>query len=426
MLKDKIGEIIDKARFYQNKRDLPFDSMPLGIKGEVEIVAKKKGVVFYHDKGPNQVTYWARHAIMQMMRGKPLGQWGRKYNNLVDTLRQHAISRRDTTGWTGSNNLDGTLFSGQQYFSNQAPYSGVSMSGVEFPYFPTKVLLGTGVEFYDFTSMNTWAGGTAAAQTLIADQTAFEGYAGITAANANWYSSKLYNPLANRWRLQRGITVNDTAAGPITNTDNPTDYNLQDVANSINNPIANKQSFGVVGAIKSNIEIGTTRYINTAALDAQTLKTSVGLPSFVYFEDGNSNFRTSNGIASTGENLSSNKETQLTFFCSLPEQADQNVYYPYNGFYLKDIGLFNDSFVVNRDPTSGIYPADFVDNDGFNDSNPDTAGSLYTQNSTNDLVNSAFYKFPGGTMWARRRISPIYKDYDVSIEIKWTLTFTET
>ena len=140
------------------------DEDPMGrIRGEI-VVSKFDidGNLVQHFKGENTVMRWTKHALMHLMTG--------------DTFSANGVTRDFTGTHTTSSNLDGTIISGQQFLSvdsaASAPSSGnnvyqwtvpsaftpdLTTDGnatvnnapaiLTHPYFPTKILLGTGWEF---------------------------------------------------------------------------------------------------------------------------------------------------------------------------------------------------------------------------------------------------------------------------------------
>jgi len=435
-------------------------------------------------------------------------------NSLADSLaaeRGRKISQRsrNTSNHSLTTNIDGTLISGEQFFhtpqpiqypafffngadgaADNAPYSA-GLDTYDYPYFPTKILLGTGVEFTRWAidpSNNTFTTRDGGSITVIEtnfisiqnaeDQIAsyssveFSGFGGVDTQDIetnygsaqysqnnfpdadsgvkysdystgfkfdekiddemNWYSA-IWNEGGTEGTtktLLKARTVNHLLSGqfvPFTdfitsgvfNFENDVDTYKIPTTNTfrIRKEIPHNHSFGVSGAIKT---MAITKNTGSGAVFADEAETEqmadlvgvegtsylidkpeyrgVGRPCFIYFKRSDILIEKGDvALDGTGEGSTRDDfiETKITFKAELPEQA-ANEYYPYNGWLLKEIGLFADA--------------------KYNFREEDYA-------SATQEVKDAYNKMPGGVMIAKRNIAPLFKHGNVSATIQWTLYF---
>jgi len=348
------------------------------LKGVVEITGYKNGKKFYYDKGDNTVTIWAKHSMIHLLTGEVMTSHGKQ---------------REFTGHSLTENLDGTLISGEQFFTNYdsnaypsgynldrrwsrntANFDATSgdinhaMSGSDnlmFPFFPTKMLLGTGFEY------EAWNDISASDPN---DRAYYESY-GYNDANFGNPTSE-YSDTWNGTNLVATKTMNDTIDRVLTEN-------------------VSTEDFAIKGAIKNGGYVNTSETSKIIVQDdTQYLDYNyrgIGKPCFIYCKRDNRFFSSATEI---GVNSDDNKiENKITFTVNLPEQTGSpKDFYPYNGYMLKEIGLFNDARIVdnNSTPVSGDY------------------------------LNE-YRKMSNGILFSKRRISPIFKSPDVSLDIKWTL-----
>jgi len=490
LLKDKILDSFDRLK-YASKKSENKDPMSMGMHGWVEVIGKKNGVVIYHDEGSNHVTYWARHAIMQMIRGRAVSNFGSLAANSSNADKY--ISKRGTTGRSNTANWDGTMVSSNsadQYWLNTDSLTGLATQTAlleggnvnMFHLFPTKILMGTGVEFHAGTgvtagniTLRARVGGIAPGDTvagkMFSDQLGLtytnnsglitttnnhftaaaytNGGTSVTVSTANLYSN-IYKPAsATDWTtanvlLTPARTFNDVYSTTLPDEPSLSGGNYLDQGatsrvisatsgNMFLNPTSNNQTTGVTGAVKS-ILLGTKTDFNSTFIDTtpdiatdSILKSGLrgfGQPAFVYFNMSENVL--GNGETSTGTlpQFSSNKQTKITFVAKIAEQASLgasqgvNAYNPYNGYVLKEVGLFNDAIIPawSTAGTTGI-PSNV---------NAKLLGSNTAEVGADTITKHASSKMPYGTLWAHRKIKPIFKDKDVSIEIRWTIFFDET
>ena len=366
------------------------------IRGELEVTASKDGKVFHKDVGENVVTIYAKHSTMHLLTGEAFTTHGEQ--RLFDSEDAEAHT---ATGPGEGTNFDGTLLSGQQYFSTNAdpnfnlesrwskstinPDSASDGDAssqpeeVKYPFFPTKMLFGTGFEW------NAWGDIPEDYQGAYADdewgQSLFE--TNIDLENNN------YSGLFSAETLIRTRTMNDIFAGALTT------------------PTITDEDFAVPGAIKDGLYSSSEQYRgvegSNPTIEAKTFEDGgnefllrpwrgIGRPSFLYARRENRFFQPASEVALSSEE--SNLENQITFTVVMPEQTGEQsgIFYPYNGYTLKVAGLFCDArlLIGNEVPTTGAEL---------------------------ELYNRMSY----GIMYAKRYISPIQKSHDVSISSRWTL-----
>lgn len=495
------------------------DAFEYNVRGFVEVNAFKGGEKIYHDEGDNHVTFWAKQALINLMRENSYSANGDTYQGIAsnadstDTDRGKKISQRSRENaghHDGIINIDGTLVSGSPFFfaNDNSSYPGFFFNGgagtadsspgslaVEdyiYPYFPTKILLGTGVEFTrygivpDINNVSSTTRSSSAIETKIDAVVAatfdgstehltalatveYAGFAGevgvdpelnygsdffttnfLAGSSAfsledglnslffnkniddtmNWYSAT-WDP-ESQALLQTRSVPHLISGNFIPFTDDIyglTAYNYDEGVATypsisanfrIRKELPHNNSFGVSGAIKTSVirqddgdyynDVDAGEAITTPQdiegvqypVDITEYK-GIGRPCFVYFKrdeieitkgDLDSNGDTPDLINSS---IDTSIETKITFKAELPEQQ-QGEYYPYNGWLLKEIGLFSDAKYNILEQTDG--------------------GAETTLESI-----ETYKKMPGGIMIAKRNIAPIFKHGNVAIEIRWTLYF---
>ncbi len=395
MLKD-----ILKPRRKQNASD----KMPLKLKGRLTIKAERNGEVIHYDEGDNVVTVWAKHATMHLLSSESFSSHGNVNDSGTMVYSSRSITPADHALLT--DNVDGTLISEEQYLGDNTQYYGTShkylskadnldvadptddSTNFDYSFFPTKMLFGTGVEYSSWADV-TSDGKDGDASDITSyqhvknggwNQTSFETL--LSTDPTNYYS--------NIWdgsELTPARTVNDVYSGVSAGTD-PTETD-----------------FGIPGAIKDcTFRGGSTETTNKLLADAngnlfaKDSYRGIGRPSFVYatrgrFMDEDSEVKLSVGSSAGTENL----ESKITFTVVLPEQEDGE-FYPYNGYTLKLAGLFCDARML------------------LGNSIPDgSAGDEHADEEDN------YKKMPAGIMFAKRKISPIFKSADIRITASWSV-----
>lgn len=357
----------------------------------------------YHDTGDNTVTIWMKHVILQLLAGKSSFSKGKNlYSN-----------ENGSTGSGGSclssSENEGQLFSGGKEYT----IGDIN----NFSLLPTKVLLGTGKEYTNWISLKNEN----------------------EEKNAKWYQNMLaiYGDDGKAFTDEVDSECNNYSASistqghySLTSTSIP-----GGVANSISveDPDGNKlntmpsdlsRRIGVVGAIKTphskNSETITlsdleSNFLNQAVSDSgrllQPKHRGVGEPCFLYFkrnkdetdasgnktikkDEINSIYDSTSSVYVNRESLSDVVCNKITFTVILPAQTTNSEYYPYNGYTLKQIGLFNDAIMSDSDSPS--------------------SESLISKIGKNLM--------PHGTLLAVKDIAPFTKTSTSEVRLTWTLT----
>jgi len=374
------------------------------LEGELEIFGVEGGKTVHYDKGRNTVTVWAKHALMHLLSAEAYSTHGNQRLFDVDDATAHTA----TSSGEGTNK-DGTLMSGQQYFSSNAtpdfninarwirntitPDQNLgdlsnSEAAMKYPFFPSKMLFGTGIEFTNWAQLtSSFADYKASYESSGWNQATFDSN---ISNSANYYSNE-YGGSA----LTKKRSMNDIYSGALTT------------------PVLTDLSFGLSGAIKDGeyASSSVSRHIlNGGGSGNGTIRTydeggneflkkefaGVGNPCFIYARRDYRFFQTGSEVQLSADSYLENK---ITLTAVMPEQtgADAGIFYPYNGYTLKTAGLFCDArmLLMNTVPTMSVYDHE------------------------NELAN--YNKLIGGIMYATRYISPITKTHSMSISVRWTL-----
>ncbi|MCF7951177.1 MAG: hypothetical protein K9L57_06060 [Spirochaetaceae bacterium] len=367
------------------------------FRGEVEVIGRDRfGKINYYDFGENTVTVWAKHMTMHLLTGENFSSHGEQ--RIFDS--EDGTAHTNTGAGEGTNK-DGTLLSGEQYFStNDTPDfsldsrwskstvdaqigkgdSSDTDSEMKYPFFPTKMLFGTGFEFQN------WGSIPSDYQTYYSDlgwdQSTFNDNIGI---NDNWY-----NVQWDGGSLTKARSMNDIYSGALTT---PT---IQDT------------DYAIPGSIKtgtyydSSIQRGDTgsgtqvTYFDGGNEYLKKTYAGIGTPAFIYANREARYFESGSEILLSNDSYLENK---ITFTAVMPEQTgDQaGIYYPYNSYLLKVAGLFADAHML--------------------------LGNTIPSGSSDDHEDELEYydKMPGGIMAAKRYLSPVFKSHDTSLSIRWTI-----
>jgi hypothetical protein len=405
MLKDKILKNIHDMYNDNESSIKPKDQLEFPMEGILKITGTTRdGEVYHTDEAHNTVMVWARHAMLHALTGESFSGWGtrRVFNGegaiwgtgSVKPYYQSPFAEHATSvSGAGGNNPDGTLLSGKPYFyANGTEYSidklwsrstatvispdpttAVNLGNLTMPFFPSKMLFGTGVEFLD------WEGDVPIDYKTIYEGDGWgDGTGGTTnfTTNIGIDSNYLYSNKTYSGGIYKTRTMNDIYAQKIQNE--PLNTEL-----------------GISGAIKNGGYFSEsdketkTELINGKRFLKQELR-GVGLPCFVYVDRTQRNYISSSATKLSADNSTeTGYENKLTYKITLPTQ-DDDIFYPYNGFYLKQIGLFCD------------------------------AGLVFNNLSTGSIQ---YNKMPAGMLFAKRNIAPIEKSHETNIVAEWTLYF---
>lgn len=384
MLKDAILESYNKL-IKEN------DNIPVGIRGELEVISRDRaGNILSYDVDHNEITKWMKHAIIHLLAGNIFSEQktGGIYSKIQGEIGFHS------TGPTKANG-DGMLLTGKQFFHDGLSASGFSFgnaipSGDSYvcPTYPTKMLFGTGKEYSvdeQYIDLLTYYG-------LATDggETELEKFLGSGVNSANYK-----NNIDNSTNYYSN-TLNSTSDGlKRCRTIQPADFTNIDTSNPVT---LAKDETGITGAIKdcliTNFNTQNDNFDTVTGM-ANSLFRGVGRPAFIYGERDETGLHSSN-VTSGNVNISkysttANYEDKITFSVVMP-QNNQSEFYPYNGWILKEAGLFSDSLLR-------------------------IAGNLDNSPS--------FFKMPSGIMLAKRYIKPIMKTADTEIEFRWSIYIAE-
>lgn len=421
MLKDKIDENFKEIS--KDKENDMKEDMGMKFRGELEIWAYKNGELIHHDTGDNIVTKWAKHATMHMLTSESYSTHGDRTLNTITAFSKRSIGVGDHIA--DNNNNDGSMISDAQYLGDNADYydslgaSGTpqykywtspnvdlvpsSISPVfdntsfavddkafQYPFFPTKMLFGTGIEYA------TWAD----VITDGRDGSGQDGYGHVS--NGSWsqvsfddsvdtntnYYSAIWN--GTTYELTPTRTVNDIYSAALTSAENP----------------MNDDNFAVKGAIKDATFNGTNGGTVLADVDGKSFATGIyrgiGRPSFIYAKRNARYMEGGEAELEFGETVGTEDlESKITYTVVMPEQSSAGEFYPYNGYTLKVAGLFADAALLLKNSV----PADEADNDDV----------------TTQLEYTNYQQQPSGILWATRNIAPIFKSHDTKIIAQWTI-----
>ena len=443
MIKDRLTEAIEANYDKIQKGD---DRIPIGIRGELEVIVKDRdGNVKSYERDHNQVTKLAKMALLHLLAGEIGTTDNAVYSiNNSDTgnsLRTFTIEAPGsstpnaliTSSFNPNNhdegkNLDGQLVSGSQYFFSGSSYMSennnllsqvqpkdVGNQNIKFN-FPTKMLFGTGLECLNNTTdlgnlYSDDAGTTISTQIInilngySAEQAQTDFFKYCTYQTdenvyTNWYSA-----IPQRARTLQPVSVDAMKVSP-TSSDT-----------------------AIKGAIKHCfVELSTegTKHYNPTTKMALAQYRGYGYPCFIYATRNTDNFHAATPSEET-KNLdvhyemndalgSVPYETEVTYTVVMPAQpvASNSIqtFYPYNGWILRQAGLFCDSRYAIRSAAVG--------------SNYTEATMLSQANAGSDLQAPKTYRDSVGGMmlFTRNLSSPILKTADDEVTFIWHIFIT--
>ncbi|MDR0677009.1 MAG: hypothetical protein LBF97_08255 [Elusimicrobiota bacterium] len=420
------------------------------LEGWVDITStnKRTGEIVYKNSGDNVVTDWMRHTLLMLLTGASFSRTGTTIfpiqnpsatNSRNSPLQFTTLGGSVAGGGTVLNistdyhqevgnsnsgiNLDGYLIHDKQYFwkdnnTSERPTVAFKYSqaynrngSAIFAHFPTKILFGTGKEYANWDTLQE-ENETANAAWYNELKNKFGGSADLTVAKntfneniamlCNKYSGSIANNLAaGNSGLLTCRTVNDPNSTSVINTTS----------------LASKD-WGIMGAIKTPYfsSAESTDFLNdTITTEGKTLRPQyqgIGRPAFIYFTN-ESVSEAGWGIQPYNEYwdspanaicVSLSKDTaktylhRISFHIYMPSQTGAEnatgAYYPYNGYVLKQMGLFNDTLLKTAVSESNIE----------------------------STSNWAYRNMPCGVMLAKKNITPFYKSADTDLDIIWTLS----
>jgi len=381
MLKDNINKNITVIK---NLNSLSRNAEPFlwDLHGDLEIIGTKNGEVFHYEKQENKITVWAKHSTMHLLTGESFSQ--------VGTSRSTASGfHGDTTG-DSFFNRDGTIVSGEQYFANPTfpgpndwwsrPVVGDSTTHL-YPHFPTKMLFGTGFEWRDWDS--------------IGDSDYYSYYINTDGWISTEFDDAAKGNVANNYSADY-----DTVGDSLNYTRSMNDI----YSGALTTPVVADSDYAIKGAVKNGLYEGSTSDIaKIDTISGNYFSTQpywgIGRPAFIYAKRESRFYQSGAEVAL---NFDSNVENKITYTVTMPEQTGvfAGDFYPYNGFVLKEAGLFTDARFRLKDTTP-----------------PNDAGSDDSELAEFDNYSS----MPHGMLFAKRYIAPITKSHDVSITARWTI-----
>jgi hypothetical protein len=433
MIKDKLTEAIEASLNNMKNGD---DHVPLNMRGELEVIVKDRdGNVLSYEKGHNQVTNLAKMAIIHLLAGE-VGVIDSNIYSVSGTgnLRAYSLDEPTEKGaliyssfnpanHSATTNVDGTLVSGEQFFFSGESYvtenstvlsqvNAKDVGGLPLKFnFPTKMLFGTGIEAYDETTMESaYQGSTLNVSTNI--KNVLNGYTSSSNLSVSFFKYCDF----------------DSAENVFTNWYSNSAYRcrtLQPVDTTAINSSPAKDTVSISGAIKNCLITSTddSNKYSTSSKMATADYRGYGYPCFIYARRSTDNFydksegnqevhyEMNDALASTAY------ETELTYTVNMPTQpvSSQSVssFYPYNGWILKQAGLFSDSrYRLRSEETDGSYPeSKFID--GVNT-------SAEVSESTKTYRDSV----GGQLLFTRNLSSPILKTPDNEVVFVWHIFIT--
>lgn len=412
MLKDIFNNIIKKDKKDIKDKLLSNSIMDglVDIKAYRNINGEKK--IVYHDTGDNVVTNWMRHVLMVMLTSSAFSKNGASVVSSAITTSAGSVANSaafsapgtatdDTIYHTDSKNLDGYVLNDNDYFWNSSElmehYSKSTLSSNLYGYFPTKILFGTGCEYNDFDTFKTENSTTSTDyyNNIIsmfgsesAAKTAFE------------YSS---NMVCNNFG---GTTTNGSMTGSANLLSGMRTFNNSQTTILTTSYSELCEAYNVTGAIKTcyfDSNEDSEKLMPSSSDSGKLLYPKyrgTGRPCFIYFnneyddstvkeewdETDNTSIQVCLSKDSDGEYLN-----RITFKIILPSQSS-GVYYPYNGYTLNQVGLYNDAQLCD------------------------------TPDGASDSSSYPYQNMQWGTLLAIKNITPFTKTASDTIEFTWTLT----
>lgn len=381
-----LKNIFKKEENNQNKDPLKFSLADgyIDIKGYKVHKDGTKELV-YHDTGDNVVTEWMRHAIISMLGGYIFSETGNKQEEYYSLL--------NTAKACNGKNIDGYIVNGKQFLDTEARNNisnnaqSVNAKNV-YAMYPTKVLFGTGKEYSDFDTLS--------AENSVVNQSWYNSivaeYGGIQAAkqnfdnNINLKTNKFSGTIANNKHSGSGSII------PCRTVNDP-----DSTSTIVQSSSTMARNYNVVGAVKTiytgeNNEV-LEETITDPGLLLKNVNRGVGRPCFIYFTQHN-NWASQSSEIALSKDSSSDYLNKITFKIEMPSQTNENIgqYYPYNGYTIKQIGLYNDAL---------------LDNSGNGSSEADEYGMS---------------NMPCGMLLALKNITSFAKTDDNELTMTWTLT----
>ena len=241
------------------------------------------------------------------------------------------------------------------------------------------MLFGTGFEWKSWSDIDSTYQSSYSADGW--SSTNFDA-AGTIDNSANNYSNTY---TGGTFTLEKTRSMNDIYSDALSKTISETDFAI---SGAIKNALYKSET-----GDSTNLELTDGNYFPKKEY------WGIGSPAFIYARRESRFYQTGAEVAL---NWDTNVENKITFTVTMPEQTGTNagIYYPYNGFVLKEAGLFCDArFVLHNTAPSDEASSDDTDLDEYEN----------------------YIKMPHGIMFARRLISPITKSHNISITVRWSI-----
>ena len=443
MIKDKLTEAIKTSLENIKNGD---EHIPLNMRGELEVIVRDRdGNVISYERGHNQVTNLAKMTIIHLLAG----EIGVVDGPIYSTLNSHSNSLRGLSlsegtpivqsftpgNHTVSTNADGQLVSEMQYFYDGSSVldegSGRNLLSQVMPTvvggnnvvfnFPTKMLFGTGLEAANADDMSS------------SYQSDFD--TSITSSSIYRLNGWATDPASSDPVFENvNITTDDDAAKTaekLTNWYSNSAYRCRTFQPASTNPIQadpNATDVSIKGAIKNSYITSTSdtgKYNPTTKMAYPTYR-GMGYPCFIYARRStNSFYNPDEGNAETHYQMNSvlgtnPYETQLTYSVIMPAQpvnsTDVSTFYPYNGWILRQAGLFCDARYKLRSEEVGDGRQEYKETSFVDKVNGDATDS--------DSAKTYRDSVCGQMLFTRNLSSPILKTADTQVEFKWHIFVT--
>ena len=449
MIKDKLTEAVKTGLNNIKNGD---DHIPLGMRGELEVIVKdREGNVLSYERDHNQVTKLAKMAIIHLLAGE-IGTIDPVLISIENTTTagMRALMLRDSGAPVPANNAeifttfnpdhhtmqsneDGHLVSEMQFFysgsevvdanrtsrlSQVSPYLGNDLMAFNYP---TKMLFGTGSECYDEASLNTAYVDAVAGDIRLTTQ---------TIARLNGYSSNQASTMTvDTFLTNLGFSGDVEPNMVLTNWYSNNAYRCRSLQPATTEPLSdipNSDDTSIRGAIKNCYIMSTedsAKYNSTTKMALPEYR-GYGYPCFIYARRSTTSFYdTTQKNTETyyqKNDIFDNEpyETELTYTVVMPAQPvnsnDITTFYPYNGWVLKQAGLFCDSRykLRSRNNDSELGEQAFIDEVSSGVESDSDDAKMYR-----DSVG-------GQMLFTRNLSSPIMKTADTEVAFIWHIFIT--
>ena len=345
----------------------PLDKFEFPMEGYLKIVQKdeKTGEIIHADEDHNTVLVWARHATFHCLTGSPFSPEGK---TRLPSEGNHSITT----------NNDQTLISEGQYFSSGEVMKWAASTIREdyiYSYYPTKILFGTSSEYAGWDSMESNA--RYQATSLGYNESTFDTH--IDNAK-NDYSAEYSSGAFIQKR-----TINDYL---MSKSNEAVSFDDKFIKGAIKSTISSKEE-ATLGDPDCKVQLDDEGYL----IEQPTWR-GVGAPCFIYSNREQIPETDEKGVSVGRNSAAPNYDNKLIFYFNMPSQDEENIlpqnkFYPYNGYLLKEAGLFCDSQMLTYSDGE-FYPA---------------------------------AEMPYGIVFCKRYISPFTKTGSSSVSINWVLYY---